>query len=154
MNHVEFFPLSYYYKQDQRKIKKYLNHMSWFQDDMPKCDPYKDLWKNGIKRKGAQLRNKRTSVTENMTTTAAMFVPATPDGTLLNMLMDCEIDVTKETDWKCKLVEQPGVPLVMQFIKKEPMLHGCPIGTKCIICDNKGTKCSAKRVVYLGAFDF
>ena len=52
--------------------------------------------------------------------------------------------------WGVKLVERPGSPLAMIFVKKEPMKLGCPLRDKCIICENEGVKCNKKKVVYLG----
>ena len=34
--------------------------------------------------------------------------------------------------------------------KKFPIIHGCPKGEECSICENKGVKCVPKSVVYIG----
>ena len=89
-----------------------------------------------------------------------MFVPSSPGSELLNILEKKENEALarKEFSWGVKLVEKSGTPLNMLFIKKFPLLSGCPINTSpacgteklnCSVCENDALKCSPKNVVYL-----
>ena len=150
-NHRMYSPLhrGREYKQEDRTMDKYLRHMDWFKGNMA-SDEYKDLWKASIKRKGVWKRgSKDTRKVPPLDIESVMFVPATPANTLLNNLLKCEEQLRLQIGWGIKLVERPGTPLALQFIKKEAMVHGCPLGKKCVICDDLGIKCSKKRVVYL-----
>ena len=140
------------YNYEKRKISKYMTEVTWFQNKS-EADPYKDLWKGSIKRKetiksGTRRKNEHCQKKYNIT--SVMFVPPTVDGTLLKLLQDCENKIRQDVGWGIKLIEKPGSPLAMQFIKKEPMVLGCPLGKKCIVCNDQGVKCSTKRVVYVG----
>jgi len=77
-----------------------------------------------------------------------MFVPKTMNSKLIDMLQETENNLSGLTGWGTKLVEKPGVPLLMLFIKPFPMKEGCARGKECLLCNNKGNKCMAKRVVY------
>ena len=82
-----------------------------------------------------------------------MFVPATLGGKLMEFVERAEQDCRKETCWDVKLIEKPGTPLVMSFIKKLPMLEGCILGEECGVCENKGVKCNRKNVVHKASCD-
>jgi len=110
-----------------------MTEVTWFQNK-PEADPYKDLWKGSIKRKGtikSWTRRKNVHCQKKYNITSVMFLPPTVDGTLLKLLHDCENKIRQDVGWGIKLVEKPGSPLAMQFIKKEPMVLGCPLGNKC-----------------------
>ena len=64
------------------------------------------------------------------------------------MLEEAEEKLRQETGWGCKIIEKPGVPLALLFIRRIPMIIGCPLGQKCMLCENKGTSCNTKSVVY------
>ena len=65
------------------------------------------------------------------TVTSVMFVPNTPDGKLLTLLEEAEEQIADQMDWAFKLVEKPGSPLMLNFIKKFPMSIGCYRGEVC-----------------------
>ena len=146
----EYCPLhrSRSYKSKMRKLVKYTTQARWFTDERV-GDLYKDSWKQWITRKGRQGR--RRKITDNTSpkipTTTVMFVPSTPNADLLKDLQATEENLSN-LGWKTKLVEKPGEPLYTRFIKKIPMNLGCPRGDLCQICENKGTNCTTKGVVY------
>ena len=75
-----------------------------------------------------------------------MFVPKTEGGRLLNMLQTVEDNL--QMCFQTKLVEKPGTPLYMQFSKSFPISLGCQRGLNCLMCENTGTSCTMKGVVY------
>ena len=56
----------------------------------------------------------------------------------------------KTCDWGIKILEQPGKPLLTRFVRKFPIVQGCPRADECQICENDGIRCSPKSVVYRG----
>ena len=82
------------------------------------------------------------------TTTTTFFVPPSPGSMLCNRMVQIEEQCREDISWKCKIMEQPGTPLWLSFLKKTPMMGGCAIGLHCKLCDDKGVKCSKKNVEY------
>ena len=86
--------------------------------------------------------------------TTVMFVPSTVDGRLINKLENLEQKLYSEKafDWNVKLVEKSGTPLSVLFIKKTPVVDGCPLNanhtekarTVCTVCDDDAVACSPK----------
>jgi len=141
------------FKHEERKLAKYLNCENWYKDHKY-GDEFKDVWKNNIKRKGRKRgkinRNikKRIDAQGEHEVTVAMFVPPMPNGQLLNMLKVAEKTLETDVNWRCKLLEKPGRPLLLNFIRKTPILQGCPSMKDCKLCVNKAIKCARKNVVY------
>ena len=143
------------YKQNHRKLLKYTNQAMWFSNDKP-GDKFKDTWKWWIKRKGSnkhKILNKNGSRKERKNkkqvipnTTTVMFIPKTHNGRLMEMIQNAEDKLT--VGWRTKIVEKPGIPLYKKFNKSFTMVSGCARGQMCKVCDNLGTKCTQKGVVY------
>ena len=95
-------------------------------------------------------KNKMKGDTIEVTT--VLFVPPTPNGKLTRMMEEVEQNIRLETGWGSKIVEKPGIPLALQFLRKTPMINGCPLGDLCILCENKGTKCTVRSVVYKASY--
>ena len=132
------------FKEDQRKLLKYTNYAMWYSKERP-GDRYKDIWKSWIKRKGGKKHNNKKE-TRSKKTTTVMFTPKTSKGRLAQMIQGVEDRIA--VDWNTKIVEKPGTPLYTKFNKTFPMVAGCSRGESCKICDNMGTKCTPKGVVY------
>ena len=80
--------------------------------------------------------------------TTVMFVPSSNGSGLLKKVSEAEENLQDRVSWRSKVIEQPGVPLLMSFVRRSPILSGCPDGQKCTICENDAKKCSTKSVVY------
>ena len=50
--------------------------------------------------------------------------------------------------WKSKILEQSGKPLLMSFMKSFPIMKGCIKGVNCVMCKNNGVGCAVKGAVY------
>ena len=141
----------------RRKLLKYTNQATWFTNNSFD-DKFKNGWKSWIVRKQdrrniskhnmkrGQLLNKQVKMPP---TTTVLFVPKTENATLINMLQDTEDEMSPKIGWGTKLIEKPGTPLLIKFIRQFPMGDGCARGKNCTVCDNNGCKCMTKRVVYL-----
>ena len=110
------------------------------QIERPRGNPLSNYNKHGLEDGGLKP----------VVNSTVMFVPKTHGSLLIDMLQETENDVKTMTGWGTKLVEKPGTPLLTVFIKSFPMEDGCVRGKYCLLCDNKGGKCMAKRVVYQG----
>ena len=134
------------YNSEMRKLIKYTNHSRWYTREKV-GDIYKNGWKRWIRRKGPKHQLNKAPRPEQPDTTTVMFVPKTNNGVLLQQLQKVE-DTLDYMGWKTKLVEKPGVPLFTKFNKSFNMVSGCARGSNCPVCENKGTRCCAKGVVY------
>ena len=78
-----------------------------------------------------------------------MFVPSSKRRTHMNKLRDMEEKLSDETNWKVKIQECSGQPLVNILAPKIPISLGCPDPERCIMCP-EGVKMdfSRKNVVY------
>ena len=67
------------------------------------------------------------------------------------MLSELENNLHDSGDvtWSVKLTEKSGKPLKNMFGTKIPILDGCPLETKCKVCEDDSIKCSVKGVVYV-----
>ena len=147
------------YKSEERKLSKYLNFGTWY-NELKTGDKYDKIWKKNITRKGENWKNKKkrnfqvlkheVETQKNKPTTSVMFVPASLNGELTQKIQNSEELIQVETSWKCKVVEKPGMPLLNMFQKKFPMKDGCPLGMECSLCENTGLGCSSKGAVYRG----
>ena len=152
------------YKFVERCKLKNTNRALWYKG-VNIGDAYKQEWKRAVRKKGdvklhLGATRGRKKEDENKNITTVMFVPSSPGSELLNILEKRENEALarKEFSWGVKLVEKSGTPLNMLFIKKFPLLSGCPINTSpacgteklnCSVCENDALKCSPKNVVYL-----
>ena len=134
------------YQSEMRKLIKYTNHARWYTGEKV-GDIYKNGWKRWIRRKGPKARRNKTPENKEPDTTTVMFVPKTKDGELLQQLQMVE-NKLGFMGWKTKLIEKPGIPLFTKFSKSFDMTIGCARGSKCSVCEGKGTKCCVKGVVY------
>ena len=156
-DHKLYSPLhrSVTYNSNRRKLCKYTEQATWYSTRIRK-DIHSNGWKRWITskedRRGNRQRKKikfknngKMYSTDNST---VIFVPKTHDETLIKMLQESEEKLAHTTGWGTKLIEKPGTPLLCTFIKPFPMEDGCTRGPDCYMCDNKGTKCMSKNVVY------
>ena len=148
VNHKKFKPLyrSRDYKECERTIVKYLESSTWFTGEKL-GDMYKNEWKKRITRKNPGDRKQKGPVDQREITTV-LFVPPSQDSKLLKMVREIEDLRCSELTWRVKIVEQPGIPLILSFGKSFPMEQGCPRGKECILCKNNGIGCTARSVVY------
>ena len=138
------------HKRDERIITKYIGQMTWYQDE-DFGDPFRRDWKRWIRKKeergvGRRRNNKgsgggapQSDVTNvvqelNKPTTTVMFVPASRNSELLKGIMEAERKVSERSSWKARILEQPGVPLLLSFHNRFPILEGCCRGVSCILC--------------------
>ena len=103
---------------------KYTSRAVWYTDEDVK-DPYRNQWKNRIRRKGDGGKNRTTmnklkQIKTNPVTTA-FFIPKTMEGRLTQMVQLKEDSIEDKMDWRVKILEKPGSPLVNQFITTFPM---------------------------------
>ena len=158
MNDPKFNPFyrSKWYNFDNRCKIKYTNKMLWYSNSKV-GDPFKQDWKRRMKRKGddktgnhrvGEIKQKPTNVT------TVMFVPSTPGGKLITRLELLEDELTSKGEFGVKLIEKSGVPLSNLFIKKTPVISGCPLNSNtseerlCKVCENDSLKCFPKNTVY------
>ena len=117
-------------------------------------DCHKKDWKRVIKRKGSNIKNKKNARRKvsrpDYKITTVFFVPQSRKSWLFKEVRQVEDLLKKDCSWGVKVLEQPGSPLLNQFFKKFPIIHGCPRADECCICGNEGLKCSPKSVVYSG----
>ena len=142
-----------------RKLRKYTNYATWYTGENL-GDRYRNNWKRWVKRKfnrirktfkGSKCINKKEKTGNDKDlrrTTTVMFVPSTEGNKLLTLLEEADKKTNEHSDWKTKFIEKPGVPLQKKFLRKFPLIEGCAMGTKCIVCEGDGVKCSTKNVVY------
>ena len=90
---------------------------------------------------------KLTSGTNKKTTTV-MFVPSSKGSRLLKGVKAVEEKISESSNWKVKIIEQPGTPLLLCLSHKFPMEEGCCRGEMCPLCENDGLKCAPKGIVY------
>ena len=136
------------FKRQERILNKYVNKMVWFSGENF-GDLYKKDWKKFIKRKGSDKKKRMSPLPERKITTV-FFVPQSRNSWLFKKLRQVEDFLRRDCEWGVKVLEQPGTPLLNKFVKKFPIIHGCPKGEECSICENKGVKCVPKSVVYIG----
>ena len=157
------------HNEEWRKLAKYTNGALWYTGEKL-VDKFANSWKSWIKRKkGPYSQRKKLNkkgrlfhstfgggggtTTGNIGNkkkkiTSVLFVPKTSGGKLVDLINEEQDAQEQEIDWRMLVLEKPGTPLVSRFIKKFPMVEGCERGLGCSICDNKGIKCTPKRIVY------
>ena len=87
--------------------------------------------------------------TDKARTTTSIFIPWTPGGKLLDNIAESEQKLSLMCDWSVKLQERSGTPLINMFLKRFPIISGCPKAATCRSCkDGDGMKCSSKNLVY------
>ena len=147
------------YRTAERLLQKYVEDMTWYKDKNL-GDLYKNEWKRKIVTKekhywrsmkksskhggNDQLRNSGRD--KEVTTT--FFTPPSNESKLLDMILEAEEDLTKDSPWRVKVVEQSGTPLMMSLMNKTPIREGCVKGEQCLVCENTGIKCAPKGVIY------
>ena len=141
------------YKRDERMILKRIEFCTWYKDN-ELGDPYRKGWKKYVRRKGGNIRNNLSSKYSSSSTevekkfTTVLFVPATIDSQLMNMISEEEEKISKGLNWNVKILEKSGTPLNTMLTRKFPIKIGCPYGTECSACDNDTIKCTPKGIVY------
>ena len=146
-DHIQYMPLHRLrdHNSSERILLKYVNIMLWFKEEKL-CDPFKQLWRKNIKRR---MTNRGIHKKHNgPETTSVIFVPQSRNALLYKLVLEKEQVLQNQLGWGVKVLEAPGTPLLNSFITKFPIVEGCPRGTMCILCDNQGTKCGVKGVVY------
>ena len=134
------------FRSNDRKLLKYISNSNWYTNEIL-GDKYRHRWKRWIKRRGPKLGgNKIKTKLKAPEITTVMFVPKTQGGKLLNDLQVVEDSLGQP--WRTKLVEKPGSPLYLRFSKSFHMASGCQRGENCQMCENSGSKCTRKGVVY------
>jgi len=126
----------------------------WYKD-LDLGDEFRQGWKKRVKTKEnwnndrkAKFKRKNGKNKDLLETTTALFIPPTGGGKLSTMIADAELNLSKETGWKVKVLENSGTPLV-QFLKPSfEMYEGCVLGVECILCRNSGVGCTSKNVIY------
>ena len=131
------------FDQERRKISKMVESMTWF-----KCleltDPYRNGWKAAIRNK---QKGPRMKVAREKETVCAMFIPPSHGSELQRNILFVKGKLEGDMDWKVKLIEQSGIPLVMSFIPSFPLDVGCPNGAECSICGGTGMNCRREQYV-------
>ena len=144
------------FKRHERILIKYVNVMLWYKEEKL-SDPFRQLWKRKIRRKSdcppvhkrLNLRNKQRNGKMPPRTTTTMFVPQSQNSLLFKLISDRENLLKHQIGWGVKVLESPGTKLLNCFITKFPIRNGCPRGSLCCICENKGVKCCTKGAIYL-----
>ena len=104
------------FDQPRRKILKYILPSVWYTDDNIK-DPYRNQWKNNIKRSFDRKKEKRISnwqskhESRSKRVTSTMFVPSSEEGLLMKKVKEKEESIAASTSWRIKILEKSGVPL-------------------------------------------
>ena len=139
------------FKREERILSKYVSRMVWYTGEKL-TDPYRQLWRKNIKYKndGSNKKSLREKSKEKkkVECTTTFFVPPSVGSWLFKMIREKESMLCDQFGWSVKILEAPGVPLLMKFMTKFPISNGCPRGMNCTLCDNSGIKCSIKGVIY------
>ena len=151
-DHPKYRPLyrDRQYKRNERLITKRVQMATWFTgEDLG--DPWRQSWKSRIKRKGSNKGEKIVEVTKdvvNKEITTTIFVPASKNSLLFQMIQEKEESLKGQLSWGVKVLEKGGIPIASLLTKKFPMKSGCPLGEGCQACDGDGIVCGVKGVVY------
>ena len=157
------------FRSAERIMLKYVESQIWYKR-MDLGDEYRQSWKFRIKNKttrndtqsksigniirniDTRLRfknnNKNGSFRFEKETTTALFVPASSDGKLSENIMKVEEELSDSLDWRMKVVEASGSPIVQTLKPKFDMVEGCVLGADCVLCGNTGNGCGTKNIVY------
>ena len=161
------------YKMNERLITKRVQMSTWFTGE-DVGDPWRQCWKNRIRRKGEKRLSKECVSPVNMVhsnpstskvegryglvgvlgedkikeTTTTFFVPASKNSQLYKLILQKEETLLGQMSWGVKVLEKAGTPIASMLLKKFPMEKGCPLGEHCRACEGDGIKCSVKGVVY------
>ena len=148
------------FDKNMRIMLKHTNPFTWYKDINLK-DPFRSKWKakiirkkerGSIRKRGKRCRTKKNGgflPTDNATTTTSIFIPWTPGGKLLDRIDESEQRLSFTCDWRVKLQERSGTPLINLFLKRFPIISGCPKAATCRSCkDGDGMNCSSKNLVY------
>ena len=116
------------YKMVRLSLTQDLFHMGW-------------LWRQGRKKEIKYRRKENTGDTNRgkknvRNVTSVLFVPSTKDSELFNAETRREDDISSKLSWDIKIVEKGGAPLASVFMNQFPVVEGCPVGAKCVICEN------------------
>jgi len=112
---------------------KFIEPMVWYTDLQLK-DPYKNSWKGRIKQRPKTLAKMLGSAVgnTNSVTTTTFFVPPSVGSELFREVVEVEKKCSLETNWKMKIMEKSGKPLINFFMRGFPMAEGCPRGKECM----------------------
>ena len=126
--------------------------MTWFKS-LELYDPYRNDWKAAVRKKHTRpqtggVKPCKALNQEKKEIVCAMFVPPSRGSKLLNNILLVEEELERDMDWKVKIIEQSGIPLVMSFIPSFPLEVGCPTGADCNICGGSGMNCGKKGTIY------
>ena len=130
----------------ERILIKYVEAGTWF-TDIKLGDKYRNDWKGRLNNK----RGFKKPSPNKCDVTTTLFIPPSKDALLLKLVNEVEEKLQTDLSWKPKVLEQSGTPLLLSFGKKYTMKDGCPRGVDCFLCENKGTNCTPRGVVYLAS---
>ena len=144
------------FKCTERKMVKYTTPFVWYSGEEIK-DPFRNMWKSRIKRSfnrlnrqmGMERKSVRMQKGDRKRTTTCLFVPSSKDETLMNMMKVRDEISSERMDWSVKILEKAGQPLINVLSRAFPIILGCPMRGRCMVCkEGEGTKCSKKNIVY------
>ena len=84
-------------------------------------------------------------------TTTTMFVPQSSNSQLFKLIREKEERCFGDLNWRVKVLEQPGTPLLTKFTARFPIREGCARGSLCQMCTGDSVKCTPKGVIYEGS---
>ena len=122
----------------ERRRKKLIGKSSWFKS-APKS-----------KTRETGPRRRKAGVTKPQTPVSVLFVSQTPLGALAGKLKELEIELTKLSGEKVKIVERSGSTIKQLLIKSNPWSSGNCGRSQCHPCktgDGKQT-CQQRNVLY------
>ena len=143
------------YNKTERALLKYIEPNIWYKG-FNLGDPFRSDWKRRLNRKkenfskkmfkGRRINNSGAGSMPDISTT--FFVPPSEGSLLTELVLEAEDQIKGDIPWGVKIVEQSGQPLSLSFLRRFPVIQGCPRGNACPVCDNDCVKCAAKGVVY------